>query len=51
MQCLIKWYCGKCEKEFTAYTDKNGILKPFCPICKTETDFEQIYELETLQVG
>lgn len=51
MRCLIKCYCGKCKEEYTDYTDKTGRLLPACPNCEQETDFEQIYELETLQVG
>lgn len=51
MQCLLRCYCGKCEKEFTAWTDITGTLKPSCPYCKKRTDLEKIFELETLQVG
>lgn len=51
MECLIKWFCERCEKMFTDYAPGHGALKAECPNCKGKTDYEQVYELETLQVG
>lgn len=51
MECLIRWYCGRCKTEFTDHAPEHGRMKAECPNCKEETDYDQIHELETLQVG
>jgi hypothetical protein len=46
---LIRWYCGRCKLEFTEYAKgKHGELKPDCPQCKEHTEFEELFELETI---
>ena len=51
MKCLIRWYCGKCNTEYTAETEVSGSKKCECPKCKEETNYDEIFELETLQIG
>ena len=51
MECLLRCYCGICKTEYAGDTTKNGWLLPFCPKCKDKTNFEEIFELETIQIG
>jgi len=51
LECLIRWYCGQCGTEFTANAPEHGHMKAECPKCKDKTDYDEIFELETLQVG
>jgi len=51
MKCLIRWYCGRCKKEYTIWTDNLATRKCECPKCKKNTEYDNIFELETLQVG
>lgn len=51
MECVIRWYCGKCHKEFSARAPGHGGLKAECPRCKDKTDYNEIFELDTLMVG
>jgi len=51
MECLIRWYCSRCKSEFTDYAPEHGCLKAECPNCKDKTDYDAIFELETLLVG
>jgi len=45
----MRWYCGRCKKEFVASpVGLYGTQKPECPTCKGKTDYWEIFELESL---